>query len=377
MIRDTAPPMLFILDPNFNRLGAIINGASGLNYSSLEWRSVFHKPDAFLVKCPVADSRDMDMIMDREALYIIRSDTLQVGRIWKKEFDLESRELEISGKGAESFLTKRYIANTKEYIPDAGALGLNAAGRIMARLINDNSPPGWLVANETENEVGESIYLSVKNTKNVLSYIEQIAKAYDVGFGTVLDERSGKVIFKAYRPLSIDVDVEGRTYRLSDDLGNIKSLSFATDSEKYFNYISVLGEADPATGIEFSAIVDQSAGGEVHAMRHKGKTKRRAYTDTQYAALLQAEGVIELSRRRVDEAFEVTPKEGTAEDRINIAVGWEVFCQSYFVNMQTTFFCTELKELWENIYSREYTFGYRRDMKDEFMIEIEEEIINV
>lgn len=365
--------MLFFLNEKFERVDVIVQGSKSghLNFSALEWTTRFHKPDTFAMDCPVRSPMEIATVMQHDTVYVVRAETGQIARIWKKKFDTEKLTLELEGEGLESMFEKRFTG-AREYLPTGENFGVNYVGKVMCDIIRDNSPFAWAVVDALQNQVGRSIYASTANTKNVLYYLELLAKTWDVGFRCIYDEGLNMARFQTYAPTSIAEEIPGRTYRLSDDLGNIKQLEYEYDARKFYNHCSVLGEKDKGSGVEYSTVVDQSNGHEKYSFRYKGKSKKKDLSDAEYGKLLYAEGEQQLAKRKLNESFSVQPHEGK---NIHIEVGWEVHCTSRFLNMGTVFFCTELKETWESAYGREYTFGYKADMKEDFLTELEGEYV--
>lgn len=365
--------MLFFLNEKFERVDIVVQGSKDghLNFSSLEWTTCFHKPDSFAMECPVRSPMEIKAVMLHDTVYVVRADTGQIARVWKKNFKSKERTLELEGEGLESMFEKRFTS-AREYLPTGENQGVNYVGKVMCQLIKNNNPFSWIIAEEMQNQVGRSIYASTVNTKNVLYYLELLAKTWDVGFRCVYDDQLNMVRFQAYAPTPMSEDVPGRTYRLSDDLANINRLEYEYDARKFYNHCSVLGEKDKESGVEYSVVVDQSEGHERYSFRYKGKSKKRDLTDAEYGQLLYAEGEQQLAKRKLKESFEVTPHEGK---NIHIEVGWEVHCASRFLDMATVFFCTELKETWESTYAREYTFGYKADINEDFLTDLEGEYV--
>lgn len=349
---------LIFLNEAFERVALFVVGKKGVNFSSIEWKSVFHKQDEIAIQCGIENALEVSEILN-DAVYIIRGDTGQAAYIQKKEFD--GTNLNIEGIGVEGLLAKRFTQE-KDYLPPDGTIGQNKVGKVMCDIINDNRPFAWLVANAAQNQTGVSIATFTENTGNVYKYIQMLAEAYDVGFRCVYSEAANKIEFQTYEVEPLSNHIEGRTEQLSDEIGNIKSAQYERDTSKYYNYALVIGE-------DATAVVDQSSGNEVFEYAFKSRSKRGTKTLEQYQAILYAEGEQELAKRRIDESFVVEPK-----DDAYIQLGWEAVSISHAINKLTASFCTEITETWENIYKREVTMGYKADAKDITIINLQGEI---
>ena len=170
-----------------------------------------------------------------------------------------------------------------------------------------------------------------------------------MGFRCVYNESVNLVYFQTLEVVSIDTEIAGRTYILSDDLDNIKEAEYEHDISKYYNVARIIGEDQTAT-------VDQSGGGERYEYSFKSRSRRKALTVEEYGQILYSEGVQELAKRKIDESFVVTPV-----DSANLQLGWEASSASKKLNKTTVSFCTEITETWENVYRREFTMGYKAD----------------
>lgn len=350
---------LYFKNERFETVGVVQQGASGLNYSSLEWTSVFHKQDSFAMQCGVHDPRDVDFALDKSTVYVVRNDTLQVAYINKKEFD--GQKLTLEGIGVEGLLAKRFTLE-KDYLPTGGNAGNNRVGAVMCDIINDNAPFSWLRAERGRNMTGPSIATYTELTGNVYKYVKMLSEAYDVGFRCVYDEASNTVNFVTYEVVPYEVEIPGRVYRLSDELDNVKELTYEHDVSKYYNYVRVVGE-------NLTQIVDQSEGKERYEYSFKSRSRRKSLSAEEYASILYGEGVQELAKRRAKEVFEVQPKDGQ-----HVELGWEAVSIGKNINVATLSFCTEVREIWETTYKREYTFGYRADNKDDLVIQLQGEL---
>lgn len=341
---------LIFLDEAFERVAILVKGRAGFDFSSLEWKSVFHKQDEFTIECPVAantqTSPEIAALLNG-ARFVVRGDTGQTVYLQKKEFD--GSKLILEGIGAEGLLAKRFTVE-RDYLPPEGATGQNKVGKVMCDIINDNRPFDWLVADADQNQTGVSIATYTELTGNVYKYVQMLSEAYDVGFQCIYSEKDNKVHFTTFEVVPLETYIEGRTEQLSDEIGNIKDATYEHDVAKYYNYAQVVGEDD------YTVVVDQSDGGEVYEYSFKSSVKLGSKTTAEYSQLLYAAGVQELAKRRIDESFVVTP-----QDTENIELGWEAVSISRLINKMTTSFCTEILETWENAYTREVTMGYRAD----------------
>ena len=350
---------LYFKNEKFQNVGVVQQGAAGLNFSSLEWTSVFHKQDSFAMQCGVSDSRDVEFMLDKSTVYVVRNDTCQTAYINKKEFD--GQKLTLEGIGVEGLLAKRFTLE-KDYLPTGANAGVNKVGAVMCDIINDNSPYVWLRADRAKNMTGPSIATYTELTGNVYKYVKMLAEAYDVGFKCIYDEKTDMVDFITYAVVPYSVDIPGRVYRLSDELDNVKELTYEHDVSKYYNYVRVVGE-------DLTGVVDQSGGRERYEYSFKSRSRRKSLTTAEYTSILKGEGVQELAKRRAIEVFEVQPKDGQY-----VELGWEAVSIGKNINVATLSFCTEVNEIWESSYKREYTFGYRVDSKDDLVIRLQGEL---
>lgn len=353
---------LYVKNEAFETVDVIQQGSEGLNYSSLEWESIFHAQDKFAMECSVTRPDLVTAILDPASAFIVRNDTLQVAHITRREFD--GRRLTVEGIGVEGLLAKRFTIE-KDYVPEGDLAGRNYVGAVMCDIINDNAPFRWLVADRAKSMVGPSIATFTELTGNVYKYLKTLAKAYDVGFKCLYNEEANNVAFVAYGVTGIDDDIAGRTYILSDELDNASDPSYEYDTSKYYNYARVLGE-------NLTAVVDQSNGRERYEYSFKSKSKQRSLSTEQYALILYGEGEQELAKRRADEVFVMQPRPG-----ITIELGWETVTIGRNINKVTQSFCTEIKETWEERYEREHTFGYKTDELDSLVIDLQGELYNV
>lgn len=351
---------LYFKNEDFETVDVIEQGSAGLNYSSLEWESIFHAQDKFVMQCGVTDPAHVSAALDPATAYIIRNDTLQIAYITRREFD--GRYLVLEGIGVEGLLAKRFTLE-KDYLPTGANEGRNFVGAVMCDIVNDNAPFRWLTADREKCMVGPSIATYTELTGNVYKYLKTLAQAYDVGFKCVYDEKTNRVNFVAYGVTGYEVDIEGRTYRLSDELDNAKEPNYEYDTSKYYNYARVIGE-DSTT-----VIVDHSAGRERFEYSFKSRSRQKKLSAEEYRAILYGEGEQELAKRRIDEFFVMQP-----ESDANIELGWEAVTVGKNINKVTKSFCTEIKEIWEEAYRREYTFGYRTDDKDNLIISLQGEL---
>ena len=60
---------LYFKNEAFETVDIIAQGANGLNYSSLEWESIFHQQDKFSLQCGVSNPADVERILDRQTVY--------------------------------------------------------------------------------------------------------------------------------------------------------------------------------------------------------------------------------------------------------------------------------------------------------------------
>ena len=346
---------LIFKNENFETVYVLVQGSNGLNYNELEWESVFHKQDTFSLRIGVKEPKLIAPLLNKDVVYVVRNDTRQIAHINVKEFE-DGQYLNISGIGVEGLLAKRFT-NEQEFIPTGENLGQNYVGRVMCDIINANRPFPWLIADRDSNSHGISIYASTKDTGNVYKTLTTLSKAYDVGFSCLYDEVTNKVHFTTIPVVPMSTVIDGRAYRFSDDIGNVKGIKYEHDSSKYYNYIRMIGE----NGI--TAIVDISDGREVYEISKKSRTRQRDMSVVEYQKLLEAEGVEELSKRIANEVFTVEPKI-TADFKL----GWEALSMTKHLDISTISFCTEIKdEFAESGYKKEYTFGYPVDMQEDFV----------
>ncbi|SBV92070.1 hypothetical protein KL86DPRO_10298 [uncultured delta proteobacterium] len=311
------------------------------------------------MQCGVTDPALTQIPLDPATAYIVRNDTLQVIYITRREFD--GKKLTMEGIGVEGLLAKRFTIE-KDYLPTGENEGKNYVGVVMCDIINDNNPYHWLIADRTKNAAGPSIATYTELTGNVYKYIKMLAKAYDVGIKCVFNESANNVDFIAYDVTGIDVDIPGRTYRLSDELDNASDPEYEYDTSKYYNKARVIGDT-------FSVVVDQSNGKEVFEYSFKSKSRQKKLTEAEYAMILYGEGEQELAKRGITETFTMKPKPD-----VNIELGWETVTIGKNINKVTESFCTEIKETWEETYVREHTFGYKADDLDDLVTSLQGEI---
>jgi len=352
---------LYLKNEAFETVDVIQQGADGLNYSSLEWESIFHQQDKFSMQCGVTNPDHVSRILERSTVYIVRNDTFQIAYINRKEFDGKSLTLE--GIGVEGLLAKRFTTEA-DYVPNLAEPYTNNVGVVMCDIINANHPFPWLVADREANRTGVSIATFTEVTGNVYKYLKMLSAAYDVGFKCLYDESTDTVNFITSEPVGYDVDIPGRTYRLADELGNAKELAYEFDLSKYYNYARVIGQ-------DLTVIVDQSGDEEQYEYSFKSRARRGSLGLEQYESILRNEGVQELAKRRIQETFTIQP---TATEWVEL--GWETISTSKNIRVATKNFCTEVKETWESIYSREYTFGYRTDEISGLVIALQGEFTN-
>lgn len=304
-------------------------------FNKLEWTEKLYEADSFSIEMDferIKDTRSNEYTYYKEIYdalvkstkngyyprYIITDadkGLTRIGYIENYNFN-DDGTLEIKGEGFLKFLEKRYCIE-KDYIPTSA--NRDECGRVMCRIINDNNKPEqthytpFLIANENENAFGEEIFVSCERKDYLYKKLNTLAEAYQVGMATLCDPFEKKIYFKAFQYKKDKIKTV-----LSEDDDNIISLSYETDTGKYYNYALIEGDG-------LNAIVDlrKDKGKEPALELYKKSSKKKgSYSTKDYQGLLEAEGKEALASKKTEEKFDIEP---TQDIKVNI--GEYVLCK--------------------------------------------------
>ena len=364
------PPFFWLIDENFNKVEIIEGRRANYSVASIEWTTSFEKADSFAANIPLNReiNREMiDKIMAPETAFILRGDTLQLCWITRKKF--ENDVLDLAGEGLEGLFVKRFTSEA-DYLPVGPNLDVNFVGRVMCDIINNNNPFAWAYAERLDNNTGPSIATFTEATGNVFKYLQNLSKTWNVAYGFRYNPQYKRADFKTKEVLPIGVQIPGRTYKLYESMGNIRPVNYTKDTSKYMNFCRVMGEEGHTAFVDIRPLDGSNQPiGERYDFSIKAKARLGDMGVPQYMDLLQAEGKQELSKRRIDEVFSLEPI-----GNVNIDIGWEVDIGSRSLGITRVLFCTEIKEVWEGGYIKNYTFGYQEDPREIEVARLSQEI---
>lgn len=346
-------PIFWLLDKDLNVVDTIIQGQEGYSVSAGLWTSNFEKADTFSMQIAVDTKNSLKIlnsVLSDSTLFIVRGDTKQVCWISKKEFD--GQYISIDAVGILELLKKKFTT-TADYVPVGEFINNNQVGQVMCDIINANDCYSWLSAVRDDNKTGVHIATYTEQTGNVNKYLSSLSKTYSVAIAFLYDDVAKKIVFKTYDIVSRETVVAGRVYVLAKEFDNVNKLSYVKDMTQYYNYCKVIG--DTAT-----VFVDKIQSGEAkYSLAIKANKAQGDLSSENYEAVLENLGETELSKRQIEESFEVEIK----PDQL-LSLGWEVLATNRDINVSKVLFCTAVKESWDTVYRKSYVLGFKPTSKE-------------
>ena len=346
-------PIFWLLDKNLDVVDTIIQGQEGYSVSAGLWTSNFETSDQFSIQIAVDTTNSLKIlnsVLSDTTLFIVRGDTKQVCWINKKEFD--GQYISIDGVGILELLKKRFTT-TADYVPVGEFINNNQVGQVMCDIINANDCYTWLSAVRDDNKNGVDIATYTEQTGNVAKYLSSLSKTYSVAMAFLYDEVNKKIVFNTYEIVSRATVVAGRVYVIAKEFDNANKLSYIKDMTQYYNYCKVIG--DTATVFVNNILT----GEDKYSLAIKANKAQGDLSEANYEAVLENLGEIELSKRQIEESFEIEIK----PDQL-LSLGWEVLATNRDINVSKVLFCTSVKESWDVVYKKSYVLGFRPTSKE-------------
>lgn len=285
-------------DPNGVLIGIVESPTSAI------WTRRYYKPNDFELYFP-ATAEALAMMVDD--CYITRDDRPEVMIVEHVEIITNEEEgdyILISGRGCESILARRIVLHQTRL-----------SGRVDAaihRLVEENAvapsdPERALpILMPTPNVLAASIAAQYTG-KNLLETVEEICKAYGIGFRAVVDNYS---VVTPIIELLIGTDRSaGQTINspviFSPEYENLLSSNYVLDTSNYKNVAIVAGEGE---GTARKRAIYGSASGmhrrELYVDARDMSTNEGEISEADYTAQMLARGAEQLAEHSITESFD-------------------------------------------------------------------------
>jgi len=272
--------------------------------TSAIWTRRYNKPDDFELYFP-ASVEALAMITDD--CYITRVDRPEVMVVEHVEIITDEEEgdyILIAGRGGESILERRIVLHQTRLSGRVDA----AVHRLVIEnaVVPDDADRALPILMPTPNILAASIAAQYTGT-NLLEAVQEICKAYGIGFRAVVDNYS---VVTPIIELLIGTDRSaGQTVNspviFSPEYDNLLSSNYVLDTSKHKNVAIVAGEGE---GTARKRAIYGSASGmqrrELYVDARDMSTNEGEISDADYTAQMLARGAEKIAEHAITESFD-------------------------------------------------------------------------
>lgn len=274
------------------------------NPSSAIWTRRYQKPGDFELYFPASDDA---LALIADDCFITREDAPEVMIVERVELTTSEEEgnyIRVTGRGAECLLERRIVLNQTRL-----------SGRVDAaihRLVDENaiSPADadrMLPIIMLLPDILASSILAQYTGTNLLKTVQEICKAYGLGFRAVVDDYN-KLTPVIELMLGVDRSedqTENSPVIFAPEYENLLSSSYVLDTTKYKNVAIVAGEGE---GTARKRAIYGSASGmarrELYVDARDMSTNDGEISEADYSAQMLARGAEKLAEHGITEAFD-------------------------------------------------------------------------
>lgn len=272
--------------------------------ASAIWTRRYQKPGDFELHFP-ATAEALGMITDD--CYITREDAPEIMIVEHVELLTDEEEgdyILITGRGAECLLERRIVWTQTRL---SGRVDAAIMRLIVENAISPTDPDRALpILMETPDLLTMTISAQYTGT-NLLEAVQEICKAYGLGFRAVVDNYA--LVTPIIELLDGSDHSEGQTLNspvvFSAEYENLLSSSYVLDTTNYKNVALVAGEGE---GLARKRVSYGSASGmtrrELYVDARDMSTNEGEITEDEYTAQLAARGAEAIGEHTVTEAFD-------------------------------------------------------------------------
>lgn len=308
------------------------------NQTSLIWTRRYQKPGSFELYAPITDKNRK--LLSRGNL-IFKKGSNEAGVI--EDFILEEsnikNQITVKGRFLSSYMDRRLIKST---ITFSGTVE-----EAMRMLISSVETIPKVEMGELQG-FEETVSFQV-TYKNLLSYIEKLAKSANLGFRFRPDFNDKKIYFEVYRGIEKTVSA-GITQRVifSESYNNLNNASYRENDQAYKNvaYVGGEGEGEERTYVT----VGEAEGLELREIFVDAKDIRSdGLSDEEYKDLLRQRGYEALNENALTKSFECeTRAEGNYKYKVDYDLGDIVTVKKRGWEITEDECLTEIQEIYEH-----------------------------
>lgn len=322
-----------IYDPKLNLQGIIEN------QTSLIWTRRFFEPGEFELHVPITDY-NVSLLKHENLVTMYGSDEAGVIEDLTLEEDSESNEITARGRFLSSYFDRRLIKET---------INVNMTyERAMRRLI-EYCVPIPLVEFEPLKGIGGNVRFQA-TYKNLLTYLEKLSRAGNIGFRLRPDFNAKRLIFEVYEGVdrTFKQGVHNRVV-FSEGYANLNNAKYQKNEQLHKNVAYVRG-SDSNDKIYTEIVGDNSLAGLARRELYVNgfNVSDEDLTVTQFREALRQEGINELGQNISAESFECnTDPDANFKYREHYDLGDIVTAKKENWGITAELRITELQEIYE------------------------------
>lgn len=323
-----------IYDANLDLQGIIEN------QTSLLWNRQYFEPGDFELHCPITEN-NVKLLKRGNLVTMYGQDEAGVIEDIQMNEDPEDNEITASGRFLAAYMGYRIVK---------GTVNINSTIEVAMRDLLSNVTEIPRVELGTLKGFAETITGQV-TYKNLLTYVQKLARAGNLGYRFRPDFNAKKIIFEIYQGVDRSQEQTSNSRVVfSEAYDNLNEVTYRINDQTFANVAYVLGEYTDGTQV-IREVGDTTATGLDRREIFVDATgvDSEDITEAEYLAALDQEGWNELNSNALSETFECdTNATGNFVYRENYDLGDIVTVKKISWGMQDSLRITGLQETYED-----------------------------